>query len=78
MTDKKFSVGAMVRFEGTYLLEAGTQKQMVMDTVPRTGVIIEIIDLDALGLKHQLIRIFSENEVCVVRTEMEDTFVELV
>ena len=81
MTDKKtrFDVGEMVRFEGTHLIqEDNGAKRMVMTTLPRTGVIIKVLALNAMGLEHQVLEIYSDNEVCIVRTGMPDTIITLV
>ena len=81
MTDsgkQLFSVGEMVRFEGTYLLQGYSEKQMIMTVYPRAGVIVKVLDLNAMGLEHQVLEIYSDNEVCVVRTGMPDTNITLL
>ena len=74
----RFSVGEMVRFEGTYLLQGYSEKQMIMTVYPRAGVIVKVLDLNAMGLEHQVLEIYSDSEVCVVRTGMPDTNITLL
>lgn len=81
MTDNskyQFSVGEMVRFEGTYLLQGNSKKQMIMTVYPRAGVIVKVLDLNAMGLEHQVLEIYSDNEICIVRTGMPDTNITLL
>jgi hypothetical protein len=81
MTDKddtRFTVGQMIRFVGSYVIHEGDKKRMVMDTIPRVGVIVKVIDLNAMGLEHQVLEIYSENIVCNVRTGMPDTVIALL
>ena len=76
--DMRFTVGQMIRFVGSYVIIEGDKKQMVMDTVPRVGVVVKAIDLDAMGLKHQVLEIYSENIVCNIRTGLPDTEITLI
>ena len=76
--DAQFAVGQMIRFVGAYVIIEGDKKEMVMDTIPRVGVIVRAVDLDAMGLKHQVLEIYSENIVCNVRTGMPDTVITLL
>jgi hypothetical protein len=70
-----FKAGEMVRFEGTYLLCIGDKKQMIITILPRSGVVVKVLDLEVAGLKHQLLEVYSDNEVCIVRTGMPDTVI---
>ncbi len=78
IANEKFLVGQMIRFVGSYVIVEGDQKRMVMDAIPRVGVIVKAIDLDAMGLKHQLLEIYSDNIICNLRTGLADTEITLL
>jgi hypothetical protein len=75
---RRFETGEMVRFEGTYLLCVGDEKQMIITILPRAGVVVKTLDLEVSELKHQLLEIYSDNEICIVRTGMHDTKITLL
>ena len=52
------SCGDLIRFSGCYVLETAKDLRVMMDTLHRDGVVVEI--------KDDTIKVFSQNQMCIL------------
>jgi len=68
-------VGDFITFSGCYQIEIGKHQRFEMNTRHRKGVVVQKSSLDTGELK---LRVFSENEFCILSALEKDCIVQVV